>query len=241
MRAELSTGQSRKYGIVGNPLNIFSLPKEERAKLLSGPKITIAFESTRRKVPTLAFMASSTRMYNLLQLKPKITEYCVRGKVDQKSITKLLDLFTTEKMLDVSEITLSVGNFVKDLLTYQACLSLGIYYAHTLPLLNALRAQVSSRALTYEEKNTLVNRIPSSDPLFKHLANTLCHRRFKKKIPDIVAFEKWLGKDARKALQTVMVEIDQEHKRRRAAVKARSGPWRKEEAGVDGKDEKKEE
>jgi hypothetical protein len=83
--------------------------------------------------------------------------------------------------------------------------------------LNAIRAEVSARLLTVEEMNTIINRIPAFDPLMKHLANDLCHRRFKNEIPDIVAFEKWHGYDSKKKLQKIMMEIDQEHKRRREA------------------------
>jgi hypothetical protein len=64
-----------------------------------------------------------------------------------------------------------------------------------------------------DESNTIVNRIPATDPLMKHFANDLCYRRFRKEISDIVAFEKWLGHDSKKILQKIMMEIDQEHKK----------------------------
>lgn len=79
---------------------------------------------------------------------------------------------------------------VKDIATYQSCIALGIYYPHTKPLLNTLRAEITDHLLTDKEMSTIFSCIPSSDPLFKHLANSLCHRRYKKEIPNFVVVEK---------------------------------------------------
>jgi hypothetical protein len=219
VHAALSPGVTNQP-VAEYPLNVLTLPMDDRAHLLLGPKINIIGDDNviiRSNVPIHAFIASSTKLYDLLQIKPKVTQFRVHGKVDQKSLERLLDIFTTKPGLKANEANLVGKDFVKDVLLYQACLSLGIYYAHVKPLLNAIRAEVSARLLTVEEMNTIVNRIPASDPLMKHLANDLCHRRFKKEIPDIVAFEKWLGYDSKKKLQKIMMEIDQEHKRRREA------------------------
>jgi hypothetical protein len=131
-----------------------------------------------------------------------------------------LDIFTTLALVDTIEIKLTSTNFVKDLLMYEACLWLVISHAHVKPLLNALCAEVSVRFLTVEEMNTIVNRAAPTDPLFKHLENSLCHRRFRKELADIPAFERWLSYDKKKTFKTMMVEIDQGHKKRRALFKA---------------------
>jgi hypothetical protein len=102
---------------------------------------------------------------------------------------------------------------------YQASLALGIHYGHILPLLNALCSTISSRLLTTSELDNLTHRISSAtNPLFKHLANDLCHRRFKKEIPDIAKFEQWLSRKGKEGLKKAMMEIDQMHKTRREAL-----------------------
>jgi hypothetical protein len=101
---------------------------------------------------------------------------------------------------------------------YQASLALGIHYGHILPLLNALCSTISSRLLTTSELDNLTHRISSAtNPLFKHLANDLCHRRFKE-IPDIAKFEQWLSRKGKEGLKKAMMEIDQMHKTRRQAL-----------------------
>jgi hypothetical protein len=148
-------------------------------------------------------MASSRKLHELLQIKPKAPQFRVYGKVDQGRIEYLLDVLTTKNGLEATEIKLTTDNMVKDIATYQTSIALGIYFPHTKPLLNTLQAEITDHLLTGKEMSTIVNSIPSSDPLFKHLVNCLCHRRYKKEIPNIVAFEKWLGKNAQKMLQGV--------------------------------------
>lgn len=218
--------QPSKMTPITSPANILTLPKEARTALLSGPKLNIIIDGNvliRKKVPKCALLASSTKLYDLLQVRPNgVTQFRVSRKVEKGCVEHLLDLFTTEKILDVSAVKLSSGDdYIADVKMYQACLALGIHYTHTLPLLNALRAKITNHLLTFEEMNSIVERVRETDPLFKHLANSLCHRRFKKEIADIEAFEKWLDKPSKKTLQKAMVEIDQEHKKRREAHRVR--------------------
>lgn len=201
-----------------HPLDIMTLTTEKRTHLLAGPKISVIADGNviiRKDVPIRALMATSTKLHDLLHVKPKVTQFRVYGKIDHKSIERLLDIFTTNNVVEAEKIKLTSTHFAQDILLYQACASLGIYYVHVKPLLSALRAETSARPLCVEEVNTILNRVPPTDPLFKHLANDLCHRRFKKEIPDIVAFEKWLGLPSKKVLQNAMVEIDRGHKIRR--------------------------
>ncbi|KAL6709372.1 hypothetical protein ACN47E_001779 [Coniothyrium glycines] len=204
-----------------NTTNLFASPESERKILLEGRKIDIMDDHNdiiRTGVPVRALTASFKKIHDLLQVKPSITRYRVYDKADRRSLDTLLDIFTTPHGLQAPGIKLTSNNFVQNLLMYQACQTLGVAYPHTKPLLNSLRAEISARLLTKEELNTILKRVRSPDPLFKHLANDLCHRRIKQNIPDIEAFEKWVGN--KKALQQAMVEIDQAHKRRRGVSKA---------------------
>lgn len=204
--------------VAEQPLDIMTLTCYDRTHILSGPQINVIGDANviiRKEVPIRALMASSSKLHDLVQIKPHIVQFRVYGKVDHKSVQRLLDLFTTEKSLEATELKLPSKNFVENILLYQACLSLGVYYVHVKPLLDGLRADISARSLSFEEMNTIINRVPASDPLIEHLANDLCHRRIKKQIHNIVAFEKWLGHDSKKKLQSEMVEIDQAHKKRR--------------------------
>ncbi|KAF2850169.1 hypothetical protein T440DRAFT_518644 [Plenodomus tracheiphilus IPT5] len=210
-----------------HPIDILTLQPEERKHLLEGFNTSIIADSNiviRKAVPLRALTASCTKVHDLFQVRPKATQFRVYGKVNQKSIEKLLDIFTTEKLVDTKDIKLVVPDmsFVDGVLLYQACLALGIVYHHTKPLLNFLCAQVTAHDLSPEEMSTIVNRCPPQDPLFRHLANKLCHRRFKKQIKD-VAFEHWLAK--KPTLQKAMSDIDQAHEKRRTAINERKCTW----------------
>jgi hypothetical protein len=222
VRAALDLENSPIRELAEHSLDITSLSIEDRPYMLSGPTISVLDEHNtiiRKDVPLRAFAGSFTKLHDLLQLGYDITMFHVRGKVDHKSIERLLDIFTTKQGIESSTIELVSKDFVQDVLLYQACTALGIYYVHVKPLLNALRAGISARLLKIEELSTIVNRVHANDPLFVHLANDLCYRRINKQIPDIEAFEKWLGHASKKHLQVRMVQIDQAHKMRRTEKK----------------------
>lgn len=210
-----------------HPINILTIQADDRPQLLAGPQIRVIGDGDvmiRKAVPVRALMASCNKVHDLIQTKPFATRFRVHGKLDQKSIETLLDEFTTERLVEASKITLISGKFAGDVLMYQACTSLGVHYAHTNSLLNALRAEITCRVVTTEELNLIANRFSTADPLFKHLANNLCHRRFEGEILDVVVSERWLGN--KKALQRAMMAIDQAHKKRRQAVEMRKCNWR---------------
>jgi hypothetical protein len=230
VRKELLPEDFPLMQLAEHPLDVFTLQGRDRTPLLSGPKISVITDGNvviRKNVPIRALMASSTKLHDLLLIKPKATHFCVYGTVDHKSVESLLNIFTTKGGLKFRQVKLGSSDLVKDVLTYQACLALGVYYTHTKPLLNLLCAEITNRLLKHEEMNTIIKRVPATDPLFKHLANSLCHRRFKKEIADVESFERWLGNDRRKGLQSAMAEIDQQHKKRREAVKTRQDAWSK--------------
>jgi hypothetical protein len=208
--------------VAEQPTNVLTLTPDERAQLLSGPVTNIVADGhivVRKDVPIRALMTSLVKLHDLVQINPQILQFRVHGKVDIKSVERLLDIFTTGDGLKTTEIKLMGKKFVPNVLMYQACLSLGIYYVHIKPLLDAIRAEISARPLTFEEMNTIVNRVPTTDPLIMHLANDLCHRRIKKQISNIETFERWLGHDSKEKLQSEMVGIDQAHRKRRVAFR----------------------
>lgn len=213
--------------IAENSINIHSLNIANRKLLLEGPKTSITADGNitiRNSIPTRALIVSCTEVHDLFHVKPLVTRFRVHGKVDINCIEVLLDTFTTEKGIETNAIKLTSSNFKENILMYQACLALGIMYDHTKPLLNALRAKVTSRLLSTEELNFILIRVPTTDPLLNHLANDLCHRRFKKIVPDIASFEKWLGKKS--VLQNAMMKIDQTYKKRRVVINRQKCSWR---------------
>jgi hypothetical protein len=122
-------------------------------------------------------------------------------------------------MIGAGTIILTSNNFMSDVLMYQACLALGIHYSHTIPLRYSLRAEITSRMLIFEEMNAVVERTPATDPLFKHLAHNLCHRRLDNDIGDLASFQDWLDCKSRAALRNLMAEIDEEHRKRRGRMR----------------------
>lgn len=142
-----------------------------------------------------------------MNVKSRVTEFSVPHDVNHSSVERILDLFTTEKMIGAGTIILASNNFMSDVLMYQACLALGIHYSHTIPLQYSLRAEITSRMLTFEEMNAAVERTPVTDPLFKHPAHNLCHRR---PIGDLAPFQDLLDCKSRAASRNLMAEIDEE-------------------------------
>jgi hypothetical protein len=127
------------------------------------------------------------------------------------SIARALSICSTslppKKMIGAGTIKLASGIFLPDVLIYQACLAFGVYYSHTVPLLYSLRAEITSRVLAFEELDAVVERTPATDPIFKHLAQDLCHRRLKYDIGDFASFQNWLDCKSRAAMRNLMAEM----------------------------------
>lgn len=213
--------------IAEHSINVASLNSTERMALLEGPKISVIGDGNiviRKGIPLRALVASCTKAHDLLHVKPSVTQFRVYSKLDRESIEQILDQFTTKQGLGSGNFKLTSDNLVKDILMYQACLALGVVYHHTKALLDNLRTEISANLLTKQEMNVITSRIRASDPLFKHLANELCHRRIKERIPDIIAFEKWLRNQ--KSLQAAMMVIDQGHKSRRSMINQNKLKWK---------------
>lgn len=197
------------------PIDILALKNAERALFVEGPKISVIGDGNaviREGVPLRALMASAAKVHDLFQIKPLTRHFRVYGGVNRESIEALLDIFTTEESVERKNINLTTNSFAKNLLMYQACLSLGILYYHTEPLRKALCAEITAGTPTVHELNTIANLIPSTDLLFKHHSNVMYHQGLRKEILDIAVFLEWLSN--KRVLLNAMVETDQQHMRR---------------------------
>ncbi|KAF2825037.1 hypothetical protein CC86DRAFT_295892, partial [Ophiobolus disseminans] len=120
----------------------------------------------------------------------------VSHKVDRDTIGRLLDRLAIEQYPKTTTMTLTSCNFLNNVKMYQACLAFGLEYTHTLLRLNALRAEITARVLTFDKPDDavegidrVVTCIPVTNPLSKHLVNTLRHRYDKKEIPNVEAYK----------------------------------------------------
>jgi hypothetical protein len=208
-------------------LEISKLNIEKHAHILLGPKVNVVADNNlviRKDVPLRALAASCKDVRDLLEIKRNVTQFRVNRKrmpsqVDHKSVKRLLDLLTTRNITEATGFKLESDDLISNLLMYQACIALGVYDDYAVPLLRKLKSQVSTRLLTIEERNTIINRVRASNPLIEVLAHNLCHNRIKKKIDDIKDFEQWLAHKNRKDLREQMVMIDQGHNQRRKVNK----------------------
>jgi hypothetical protein len=215
--------------IAEHSINVLTLATKDRKTLLEGPAVDVIADGIviRKSVALRALLVSCQKANDVIQIRPGVTQFRINGHVNGESIKDLLDTFTTPKLFDVNRVSLASDNFMKDVLTYQACLALGIHYAHTIPLLNALSAVVSSRPLSTNELDILANRFALTNPLIKDVAHDLCHRRFKQQICNIEEFESWLNEDSKEGLRTAVVVCFKEHERRRQAITRRKCDWKK--------------
>ena len=228
-KALLITKDSPLTRIAEHPINVMTLNTEDRKLLLAGPRMNIKTKGgimIRPNVPLRALLASCQDVHDVIQTRPNATEMHVASIVDFRAIKTVLNTFTTTALLPTREINLVNDGFATNILTYQACLALGIHYIYTNPLLHALRATITSRSLSRDELDAVIVCIPNSNPLVKHLANDLCHKRFKKEILDIGAFEMWLSGRGKEGLKRRMLGIDQAHRKRREAIILRKCGWR---------------
>jgi len=216
--------------IAEHSINVLSLDTKDRKVLLEGPTVDLIAHGivVRKDVALRALIASCQKANDVTQITPRITQFHVHGHADERSIKRLLDVFTTSKLPGLDRVDLVSGNLRNDVLTYQACLVLGIHYTHSAPLLGTLCALVSSRLLSISELEMLVRRFPPTNPLIKHTAKELCRRRFKKQIPNIAEFEDWLNKESQEGLKKTMAACDKVHKMTRQAITRRKCDWRKD-------------
>jgi len=216
--------------IAEHSINVLRLDTKDRKVLLEGPTVDLIARGIviRKDVALRALIASCQKANDVVQITPQITRFRMHSHADERSIIRLLDVFTTSKLLRLDRVDLVSGNLRKDVLTYQACLALGIHYTHSAPLLSALCAVVSSRLLSINEFDMLVPRFSPTNPLIKHIAQELCRRRFKKQIPNLLEFENWLNGKGKEGLKKAMAACDKVHKMTRQVITRRKCDWRKD-------------
>jgi hypothetical protein len=131
---------------------------------------------------------------------------------------EVLDALTTFHGIGGNEVwgvQLAGRPFIEGVYVYQAGRFLGAG-EHVKHIAKHLRGSISEKIITYCELDTILKCVPASDALFKHVANDLAHRRYKKTIPDIEEFETFL--ETRQALKKAMKKIDAENQVRRDAL-----------------------
>lgn len=179
-------------------------------------------------VSVYRLMDRSSKAKEILESRPRAGRYKIYGKYNSAAISSVLNAIT-----HLQPIPLSAEILVENLLTYEACLRLGISTkrAELKPLLTTICSQISNGPIDNEILTFVTYRLGSHDPVFKHTANVLCHQRFIKSVPDVAEFEKMVAR--KPALQKAMVQIDQEHKARREALKAGAKMYHGSDADVE--------
>lgn len=105
---------------------------------------------------------------------------CLSHAVNRSSVERVLDLLTTESIVDPGSVRRTTKNFLTVVLMYQACRALSIHYSYTLPLHNRPQKEITDRMLTFEGMESLICRIVVTGSLFRQFAGIMCHRRLKK-------------------------------------------------------------
>ncbi|KAF2738684.1 hypothetical protein EJ04DRAFT_520038 [Polyplosphaeria fusca] len=161
-------------------------------------------------VPKRAFMALSTKANALIKGKPAMDRITIKEGGNASEIALFVILRCVEKVT----VDIPFGrNFLECLQVYQAAHVLGMAQ-HTSEVLKKLRVTVSARILSYAELGAVLKYCNPADPLFQHVAESLCYLRHQKKIPDPADFAKYLEQHA--DLSKAMEAIDQKHRARRS-------------------------
>lgn len=139
------------------------------------------------------------------------------GSVDTHALKLVLDALTTSYGIGGTNVwPVSLGrSFMESVYIYQAGHVIGAG-KHVEHIAKHLRFCISKNLPTYGELDTILKCVPTTDSLFKHLANDLAHRRHKNSIPDTKGFEAFLEK--RQVLKKEMEKIDARHQARLNAL-----------------------
>ncbi|KAF2875729.1 hypothetical protein BDV95DRAFT_654614 [Massariosphaeria phaeospora] len=201
-------------------LDVTTMSKETRRSLLEGPTISVFVGGAliRKKVPILALGATSSHFKEALQGANNLPEQIDLPNFDFRSVKIVLNALTTEAGIGGDDcVPIDAGaNFVADYRIYQVCLGFGAE-KESKNALDRMRDTITARMLSHEEIGIVLEGVTTEnceqDALFMHLAHNLCHRRFKKQIPNIGTFEKYLTK--RPVLKEATLQIDHMHKAKR--------------------------
>ena len=97
-------------------------------------------------------MASCQDVHDVIQTRPNATEMRVASIVDFPVTKTALNTFTTTALLATKEINLVNDDFATNVLTYQACLALGIHYTYTNPMVGIDQAHRKRREAIIQRK-----------------------------------------------------------------------------------------
>ncbi|KAF3006588.1 hypothetical protein E8E13_006971 [Curvularia kusanoi] len=193
-----------------SPKTSFPGPRKLTVRIINGNTDSLIHQY----VPSRLLIGASAKAAEVLETKPWAGTFKVYGKYDIKAMNDVVNTIILSQKMPIAT------DLASKLLTYEACLRLGVQLAHASlkPLLIAINAQISSAPVSSEILSFITYRLGPKDAVFEHTANVLCHQRFKGEVDDVKAFEKLVAR--RPALQAKMVQIDQAHKARREALVA---------------------
>ena len=173
-------------------------------------------------MPTRLLMAISPEANGVLECKPWAGKFYIYGKYAPDSMSAVLNAIILSQNMPVA-----ATDIVENLYTYEACLRLSIPSTHPSlkPLLTCINDQLSTTDYGSEIIGFVTYRLGTDDPVFAHMTNVLCHKRFTGAVQDAEAFEKMIAK--KPALQKAMMQIDHAHEARREAIHASKRAWRR--------------
>ncbi|KAF1360845.1 hypothetical protein EJ07DRAFT_176929 [Lizonia empirigonia] len=218
-------GVRRKAPEKAAPEKVFPAPRKLFHTIVDGKTDAVI----HKYVPTRLLMQISAHASQILEPKPWAGKYKIYGPYDTPTLREVLDAITLHHNIPVSPSSLP-----ENLLTYEACLRLGIVSTHNAvkKLITTICTQLSSSRITPDVLNLVTERLGPKDAVFRHTAHVLCHQRFKGAVDDVQTFEKMVAR--KPSLQRAMAQIDRSHEARREAAKAAKQQWGKAGEGVEG-------
>ncbi|KAF2628118.1 hypothetical protein BU25DRAFT_490759 [Macroventuria anomochaeta] len=188
----------------------YSAPRKLTVSVVDGKTDRVI----HKYVPTRLLMGISARAAEILEAKPWAGKFKIHGKYEPAAMNSVIYAIILSQKMPVN------ADLTANLLKYEACLRLGIPSTHSSvkPLLTAINTQISTTTITSEVLTFIAYHLGSQDPVFTHMANVLCHQRFKGAVEDVKACGKMVAR--KPALQKAMVHIDQAHEARREAINA---------------------
>ena len=217
------------------PKKIYPAPRKLFVAIVDGKTEAVI----HKYVPVRPLMLISAKAAEFLEPKPWAGKYKIYGKYNTGALSGVLNAIVLHAGIPVvtsdDETSLPCN-----LLTYEACLRLGISCTHASvkTLLKTIYTQISSSSISSDVLALITYRLGPEDVVFTHTANVLCYQRFSRQVDDVKVFERLVAK--KPALQKAMVQIDQSHKARREAINASKRAGTKAEGVLDlGKDSAK--
>ena len=201
-------------------IDIRAYPADLRKGLLAGPVVTIVRNKIPiAQVPKRAFMATSEFGHKAILENPAAKEIALpssAARLDAKALSTVFG-WLSPKCIGQNVRPISQGQNTVEackILHVATVLGMRMYTAH---ICAYFHAYINDQAvlLGYQELTALLAAIDSKDPLFKHLAKDLSHRRHAKMIPDPEDFAKYLK--TQPALASAMDAIDEKHNKERKA------------------------